>query len=399
MSMLDFEKLSQVIPISASARKVLEKPEMEMSLRLDLSFGDKLFCTDVFVVYYNTVRGPAKGGIRFSPNLTLEQIRLIAEMTTYKTALVGIPFGGGMSGIRIDPREHARFELNEILKEYVHILEKELDPRVYIPAPDYGTGSKDMMVIYGETHIPESVTGKPVSIGGIHGREEATGRGVAVSTRLGVKTVMNKTSDNIRIAIQGFGNVGSNAALFLSESGAKIVAVSDTSGGIFNSDGFDIKELIEHKKEKKYLQEYNAELVSGEELFELDVDVLVLAALEDAITEDNAENIKAKIIVEGANYPITEAADKILVESGKVVMPDILTNSGGVIASYIEWHQGKSGSLSEKKETYSTIDKLMSKTFNNVLKFANLSKLNYRDAALALAVQRVVRAMEDRGLI
>ncbi len=399
MSILNFEKLSKVIPISASARKVLEKPEMEMTLRLDLSFGDKLFCTNVFVVYHNTVRGPAKGGIRFSPDVNLDKIRLLSEIMTYKTALVGVPFGGGKAGIRINPKEHTRFELNAILREFVHILGKELDPRVFIPAPDYGTGPQDMMVIYGETHIPESVTGKPVSVGGIQGRKEATGRGVATSARLGIETTINKPLSDIKIAIQGFGNVGSHTALFLSESGAKIVAVSDTSGGIFNSEGFDIKELMKHKEADKSVQEYNGEPITGEELFELDVDVLVLAALEDAITERNAEDVKAKIIIEGANNPVTNDACQIFKENGKALIPSILASSGGLIASYIEWHKGKSGSLTDKEETYSTIDKLISNTFLSIAKYAKEKELSYREASFAIAVQKVVKAMEDRGLI
>lgn len=399
MSILNFEKLGKVISIPHSARTILEKPEMEITMRLDLFLEDDMLCTDVYVVYYSTVRGPAKGGIRFAPDVTLERTIVFAELMTYKTALVGIPFGGGKSCVRIDPKKYKRFELNDIVREYVHIMSREINPKVYIPAPDVGTGSREMMVIYGETHIPESVTGKPVSVGGIPGRKEATGRGVATTAKLAVKTFMGKYLKNSRIAVQGFGKVGSQVALFLQESGAKIVAVSDTSGGIFSPEGFNVEELVKHKESEKSLQEYPAERISGDELLTLDIDVLVLAALENAITVKNVNDIKAKLIIEGANNPITKEADELLEKNNKTVIPDILASSGGVIASYVEWHQGKSGSLTEKEETYSTIDKLINDTFYNVLDFAKEKGLNYRDASLAVAVQKVISAMEDRGWI
>ncbi len=399
MSILNFEKLEKIISLPVFAREILEKPEKEISMRLDLSFGDRMFCTDAYVVYYNTVRGPAKGGIRFSPNITLERVRVFSELMTYKTAIVGIPFGGGKSGVRINPKEFKRDELTDILKEYVHIMKREIDPRIYIPAPDVGTGEREMMVIYGETHIPESVTGKPVSVGGIPGRKEATGRGVFTSAKLGIETFLDKPINDVKVAVQGFGNVGTYGALFLQESGAKIVAVSDTSGGIFNSEGFDVEELIKLKRSGKYLQDYSSESIPRDELLTLDVDVLILAALEGAVTVKNAKDIKAKLIVEGANNPITEEADEILYKNNKIVIPDILASSGAVIASYVEWHQGKSGSLTEKEETYSTIDKLITDTFNYIVEFSKEKRLNYRDGALAIAVKKIIEAMEDRGWI
>ena len=400
MSILNFEKLGKIIQISDCTRTILEKPEMEMTLRLDLSLGEKMLCTDTYVVYYNTVRGPAKGGIRFAPNVSLENIRNFAEIMTYKTALIGVPFGGGKSAVKINPKEYTRFELNEIVKEFVHIMSKEIDPRVYIPAPDVGTGPREMMVIYGEKHIPECVTGKPVSVGGIPGRKESTGRGVATCVRLGLETIGNdKSIKNVKVALQGFGKVGSQVALFLNEMGAKIIGASDTSGGIFNPNGLNVLELIEHKENNKLLQEYSAEPISGGELFKLDVDVLVLAALENAITEKNANDIKAKLIVEGANNPITKEADEILNGNNKIIIPDILASSGGVIASYVEWYKGKSGSLTEKEEIYSIVDKLIIDTFYQMVQFAKGNRINYRDSALAIAVKKVISAMEDRGWI
>ncbi len=400
MSILNFEKLGKIIQISDCTRTILEKAEMEMTLRLDLSLGEKMLCTDTYVVYYNTVRGPAKGGIRFAPNVSLENTRKFAEIMTYKTALIGVPFGGGKSAVKINPKEYTRFELNEIVKEFVHIMSKEIDPRVYIPAPDVGTGPREMMVIYGEKHIPECVTGKPVSVGGIPGRKESTGRGVATCVRLGLETIGNdKSIKNVKVAVQGFGKVGSQVALFLNEMGAKIIGASDTSGGIFNPNGLNILELIEHKENNKSLQEYSAEPISGDELFKLDVDVLVLAALENAITEKNANDIKAKLIVEGANNPITKEADEILNGNNKIIIPDILASSGGVIASYVEWYKGKSGSLTEKEEIYSIVDKLIIDTFYQMVQFAKGNRINYRDSALAIAVKKVISAMEDRGWI
>ena len=397
MPIIDFDSLGKVISISNDARTLLERSEMEMTLRLDFSFGSKSVSTDLYVVYYNTVRGPAKGGIRMSPEVTLDSIRDLAEIMTYKTALVNIPFGGGKSAIKINPKEFEQYELNDIIREYVRLLKREIHPTVYIPSPDVGTGPREMMVIYGETHMPESVTGKPVTVGGIPGRESATGWGVATSAKFGVELMLNKSMFKRKVAIQGFGKVGPQTALFLKEMGALIVGVSDTSGGIYDSAGLNVEELIKHKESGRPVQEFGSEKISGDDLLTLDVDMLVLAALENAITEENAPDVKADLIVEGANKPITAGAEKIL--KNTTIIPDIFASSGGVIASYIEWHQGKSGSLTEKEEIYATIDKAMHTTFYDMLTFAKENKVNYRTAALSLALRKILSAMQDRGWI
>lgn len=397
MSIIDFSSLEKVVSIPKEARCLLEKPEMEVTMRLDFSFGEKAVSTDLYLVYFNTVRGPAKGGLRFSPAVTLETTRDLAEIMTYKTALVDIPFGGGKSAVRIDPKQYERYELNDIVQEYCRLLKNEIHPTVYIPAPDVGTGPREMMVIYGETHIPESVTGKPVTVGGIPGRETATGWGVASSAKFGIELMLNKSMFKKKVAIQGFGKLGTQIALFLKEMGALIVGVSDTSGGVFDPSGLNVEELVQHKKNGKPVQEFDAEKISGNDLLTMDVDILILAALENAITEENAADVKANLIVEGANRPISAEAEALMNDA--FIIPDIFASSGGVIASYIEWHQGKSGSLTEKEEIYAAIDKALHTTFYNMLLFSKENNSSLRNAALSIAVERLVQAMNDRGWI
>lgn len=399
-SFLNFDWLRKITPISAFAQRILSKPEKEISFRLDIHINKQCFSFDGFAVYYNTVRGPAKGGIRFSPNVTLEETRDLAERMVYKTALVDVPFGGGKSGVRINPREFDRFDVSNVLKEYVHILQRDLYTQAYIPAPDMGTGPVEMMAIYGETHIPESVTGKPVSVGGLPGRNEATGRGAAIISKISAEHFVNKPMSDTTVAIQGFGNVGSFTAYFLNQWGMKIVAISDAKSGIFNPKGIQIPDLMKYSRKDGMLSTLNiGESINNDELLSLDVDVIVPAACENVINLNNAKNICAKIIVEGANGPTTPEADEILKSKNVRVIPDILSNAGGVIASYVEWHQGKSGILTEISETFAIIDKLLQKNFILVKEMAEKWNVSYRDSALAIAVQKVITAMEDRGWI
>jgi glutamate dehydrogenase (NAD(P)+) len=237
-------KLDQAIPIPLKALKLLERSEKETTIFLNVRVDDRTTITaDAFVVYHNTARGPAKGGIRFAPDLTLPEVRDLAERMTWKTALTGIPFGGGKSGVALDPKTLSPYAKREIIREFVHLIRNELTTGSYIPAPDLGTGPREMAVIYGELHIPECVTGKPVAVGGIPGRREATGRGVATAARLAAQRILRKEISECTVAVQGFGNVGRWTARFLSSLGAKVVAISDSKGGAFNGDGLDIEEL------------------------------------------------------------------------------------------------------------------------------------------------------------
>jgi glutamate dehydrogenase/leucine dehydrogenase len=328
--------------------------------------------------------------------VNIEEVRLLAELMTYKTALVKIPFGGGKAGICTDPKKHSPLVIRDLIKQFVRMIENQLLSGAYIPAPDMGTSEKAMAIIYGETGRVETVTGKPPRIGGLPGRREATGRGVSTIAKEAAQKLLHTELDGLRVAVQGFGNVGSWTCKFLSDWGAKIVAVSDQNGGVFNGDGIDINALTSHMQATGTVKGGAGESVTNEDLISMDVDILIPAACEDVITEQNADHVQAKLIIEGANAPTTSAADRILEQKGILVIPDILANSGGVVASYVEWRRAKSGSITKSVETYATIDNLLTESFSDVTAMADEKKITYRDAALALALHEVIESMRDR---
>ncbi|MFN4227405.1 MAG: Glu/Leu/Phe/Val family dehydrogenase [Candidatus Ratteibacteria bacterium] len=399
MAIVSLEKIKKFIDIPVAAEKLLEKNEKEISFSVNLKTKDNevIFC-DSYVVYHNVVLGPAKGGIRMSENVSLEETRRLAKIMTYKNALTELPFGGGKSGIKIDPKIMDEFTRISIIKEYVHMIKEELLAGNYIPAPDLGTNQFDMAVIYGELHKPECVTGKPVKIGGLPGRLEATGRSVSITTKIFIEEIMRDKLKNKRIAIQGFGNVGSWTAYFLNKWNAKIVAISDISGGIYNENGINIDKLFKffNDKSKKIYDYPEGDKITNSQLLEMDVDILIPCAVENVITKENAENIKSKIIIEGANDPIDEKGDEILERKGIIVLPDFLCNSGGVIASYIEWRNGKSGNQTEKEEVFEEIDKKIRKCLFNVHQLKENLKISYREAATYIAIKFLIEAMHER---
>lgn len=401
MTIPAFSELKRYIDLPLNAIKLLSKSEKEITFNLSLRVENgKVIDTDSYVVYYNTVRGPAKGGIRISPLVTLDETRDLAERMVYKSALIGIPFGGGKSAIRIDPENLTVFEKTSLIREYCHLLRFELENNEYIPAPDLGSTPSDMAVIYGRFHKQECVTGKPPSIGGLPGRNEATGFGIFVSTKLALDKFLVKKMNETTIAVQGFGNVGSWASYFLWKSGAKIVAVSDIHGGIYDPKGLNIQELIDLRKQSKNsLDSIGGSKISNSELLNLPVDILVPAAIENVITELNAERLQTKMIIEGANGPVTKNADSILSNRGIEVLPDILVNSGGVIASYIEWRKAKSGSITKKEETFRSIEDIITQAFKEIVKISEQNHVSLRTAAYILATHEVVGTMRDRGWI
>ena len=401
MPPLNLDKISRYLPIPLDARKLLALPEKSITINLNFHAADgSLIIGQAYVVYYNTCRGPAKGGIRFSSNVSLDETCLLAELMVWKTALTGIPFGGGKSGICIDPQKISRQEKITALKEFVHVMHDDLQYGRYIPAPDMGTSESDMAVIFGETHVSESVTGKPVRIGGLAGRREATGRGVATSMRLAAEQLLDSKPGGLTVAIQGFGNVGSWTAHFAQQMGMKVVAVSDVSGGLYSSEGLPIADLMDWQNQGKRLKDFaGPESISNRDLLALDVDILVPAACEDQITAQIAEKVSARVIVEAANAPTTVEADDVLQARRIPLIPDILANSGGVVASYVEWHKAKSGSLTDIRETYATIDELICRTFQSVHRVAQQHDVPLRMAAHILAVDEVVQAMQARGWI
>jgi len=398
---INFESVKKYVDVPDDAIRLLAHPERQQIFNLNVHHDQGLLLqTDAYVVYYSTVRGPAKGGIRFWNDVTLDETTTLAELMVWKTALTGIPFGGGKSGIRADHHNLTRFQKTVILKEFVHLLRNDIVQGAYIPAPDMGTNPTDMAVIFGETHITECVTGKPVGVGGLPGRLQATGRGVSTIADKTANRILKKPIEKTRIAIQGFGNVGSWTAHFLHAKGAKVVAVSDIDGGMADPKGLNIPELMSKKTETTALAELpGSARISNEELLAMDVDILIPAAAGEVIVPANAKNVKAKTVVEGANHPVVAEADPILQNKNIVVVPDILTNAGGVVASYVEWHKGKSGALSSEQETFDVVDKLLSEAFVKMADLAGKNVTDYRSAAMALAVGKVVQSMKERGWI
>ncbi|MDD2486436.1 MAG: Glu/Leu/Phe/Val dehydrogenase [bacterium] len=401
MSSVDFEKLRHCIKIPEAAERLLTKREKEICFNLTIVLDENTVIEgDCYVVYHNTARGPAKGGIRFSPQVTLDETRDLAERMVWKTALAGIPFGGGKSGICLDPTKLTRFQKTAVLKEFVRMIEWELRSGAYVPAPDMGTTPFDMAVIYGETRMPESITGKPPRVGGLPGRREATGHGIAFVSIMGLQEILRQVPERTTVAVQGFGNVGSYTALFLQEYGCKVQAVSDITGGFYNEKGLDVAEMFEYARLNGSLAGYDkGEAITNEDLLLLDVDVLCPCALENVIHAGNAANIKAKMIVEGANGPTTAEADLVLNENEVVIIPDILANSGGVVASYVEWRKAKSGSITEAAETYHTIDDRIGLAFNQMRECSERFKVDNRTAVQVIAVEELVCSMRERGWI
>jgi glutamate dehydrogenase (NAD(P)+) len=356
-------------------------------------------------VHHNDVLGPYKGGIRYHPNVNLGEVTALAMLMTWKTALVNLPLGGAKGGISIDPTLLSRAELQRMTRRYVSEISNFIGPDVDIPAPDMGTNEQVMawiMDTYSQLKgyaIPEIVTGKPVIIGGSLGRKEATGRGVVYCIMEACK-VLNKNLDHhTKVAIQGFGNVGSAAAKKLEKSGAKVIAVSDAKTGVYNKNGLDYRKLISWVKENKTLEAYpEADAVTNEELLTLDVDILIPAATEDTITEGIARKLKCSILAEGANGPITLNAEKIINDRGDIfVIPDVLANAGGVIVSYFEWVQDLQNLFWKEKEINERLWEILSQAYQAVYEFSQKNKVNMRTAALMLGVQKVSQAMLTRG--
>jgi len=397
--MLLDDEIVRLVGISDRALAILSETDRIIDLRLHAHLPSKgPVSIPAYVVYHNAARGPpCKGGIRMSSDITLEETIQLAEIMTYKAALMDLPFGGGKASIVADSGLPPQ-EKGILVREFAHKIRGELTSGAFVPAPDLGTSPREMAAIFGETHMRECVTGKPVGIGGLPGRMEATGYGVAVVAEQAARELLNSELSGLTVGVQGFGNVGSWACTFLSELGAKIIAVTDASGGTVNREGIDIEELKMHVAEHGGVEGYGKHL-SNEELFKLDVDILLPAAIGGVITGQNAGGIKARLIVEGANAPTTREGDEILARKGIPLMPDILANAGGVIASYDEWMLAKSGSRTNKEETYSTIKKALLTAFGEIMDYSSEHEISLRKAALALAASRLVSTMEDRGWV
>ncbi len=355
-------------------------------------------------IQHNGARGPFKGGIRYHPNVTLDEVTALAMWMTWKCAVADIPYGGAKGGVCCNPKEMSKSELERLTRRYASLLLDFIGPYRDVPAPDVYTDAQTMawiMDTYSQFKgysVPECVTGKPLSVGGSEGRAEATSRGVALCTREAAKHLGLKLK-GATVAVQGYGNVGWNAAKIAHSMGCEIVAVSDSRGGIYCPKGLNPSEVYEHKSKTGSVANYEGcENITNEELLETKCDILIPAALENQITKANAGNIKAKIIAEGANGPVTPEADKVLHEKGVFLVPDILANSGGVTASYFEWVQNLTREHWRLEDVNRKLEEKIVRAFNDVCKLAKQEENDMRTAALTLGVGRVSEAIKTLGL-
>jgi glutamate dehydrogenase (NAD(P)+) len=400
-----FDYAAQRLSLDPGLYKVLRSPEKQIIVSVPfLRDNGEVDVYTGYRVLYNTSRGPAKGGIRFDMNVTLDEVKALAAWMTWKCAVVNIPFGGAKGGVVCDPATLSNAELERITRRYTSAIIDTLGPDSDVPAPDVNTNER-MMAWIMDTYsmhkrhtVTAVVTGKPVEMGGSLGRREATGRGCMIVTREALKRLGMPVAGT-RVVVQGFGNVGSIAAQLMEELGLTIVAVSDKSGGIYNPKGLRIKELQQHVKLHRFLSEYKeADQVPHDELLTLDCDVLVPAALENVITSHNARDIKARIICEGANGPTTANADKILEEKGVFIIPDILANAGGVTVSYFEWVQDRGGYFWDEDTVNQRLERIMMQSFDEVVAMANKHGVNLRIGAYMQAIDRVGAVHRLRGL-
>lgn len=402
---LFYDRTADRLGLSPGIREMLRRPWRELQVQVPVRMDDGRI--EVFAGYrvqHNGARGPYKGGVRFHPRADLEEVRTLAALMTWKTALLDLPFGGAKGSVQCDPRQLSTNELNRLTRRFTLNIEHLLAPNRDIPAPDLGTNAQTMawmMDAYGQLHgyNPAIVTGKPVELGGSLGREAATGRGVSfVLDEAAEAHGLHPTES--RVVVQGYGNVGSWATRLVADLGYKIVGVSDVSGGIYNPLGVDISQLMLHKRQGGTISEFPAgERVTNSELLELDCEVLIPAAIDNVITAENAHRIKAPLILEAANHPITPDADDLLGDRGVIVLPDILVNAGGVVVSYFEWSQNLQEFHWEEERVNRELRKVMLQAFHQVQQKVDSEDVTYRQAAFEIAVQRVARAVELRGFV
>jgi glutamate dehydrogenase (NAD(P)+) len=400
-----FDYAAQRLSLDPGLYKVMRAPEKQVIVSVPIvrDSGD----VDVYTGYrvlYNTSRGPAKGGIRFDTTVTLDEVTALAAWMTWKCAVVNIPFGGAKGGVACDPFQLSNSELERVTRRYTSAIIDTLGPDSDVPAPDINTNERvmawimDTYSMHKRHTVTAVVTGKPVEMGGSLGRREATGRGCMLVTREALKR-LRLPIEGTRVAVQGFGNVGSVAAQLMENLGLRVVAVSDKSGGIYNPKGLRVRDVLQHYRQRRLLADYKeAEHIRNEDLLTLDCEVLVPAALENVITSHNANAIKARIICEGANGPTTAGADKILESNGVFVIPDILANAGGVTVSYFEWVQDRSGYFWDEEMVNQRLERIMVESFDEVAGMAGRHGINLRVGAYMLAIERVAAVHRLRGM-
>jgi glutamate dehydrogenase (NAD(P)+) len=400
-----FDEAASRLNLDPGIWKVLHYPSREIIVHIPVSMDDGTI--EVFTGYrvqHSTARGPGKGGIRYAPDVSLDEVRALASWMTWKCAVVNIPFGGAKGGVICDPKHMSQGELERMTRRYTASLIEFIGPEKDVPAPDMNTNEQTMAWIMdtysmhmGQT-VTSIVTGKPVNIGGSRGRKEATGRGISVVTDQALKH-LNMVASETSVIVQGFGNVGSNAANLLWEKGYKIIGIGEFDGALYNPNGIDISELLQHKARSGSIHNFpGAKPFDKDALLTQPCDVLIPAATENVITSRNAASLQCRILCEGANGPTTVKADAILAEKGVFVIPDILANAGGVTTSYFEWVQDRMGYFWTEDEVNQRLDRIMIDSFNDVLQYAIAHSVNNRIAAYMLAIDRVAYTTKQRGI-
>jgi glutamate dehydrogenase (NAD(P)+) len=401
-----FNKAADILQLGKRERDILSSPEKIVMVHLPVVMDDG--STQVFEGYrviHSTVLGPSKGGIRYAMEVNLDEVKALSAWMSWKCAAVNIPYGGGKGGIKCEPRKMSAGEKERLTRMYTAAMIEVFGPDLDIPAPDMGTGPQEMAWIVSEfsrlmsgKYYPAVVTGKPLELGGSKGRVEATGRSV-MTTCLAALKKLNMSPDKCTAAVQGFGNVGSIGAKLLSQQGIKVVAISDHTGAFYNKNGFHIGQAIQYKeKNGGTLEGFNGgDKITNGELLELEVDILAPCALENVITAANANNIKAKLIVEGANGPVDSAADPIIDKKGIMVVPDIVANAGGVTCSYFEWVQNRRGHYYTENEVNERVDQIIAAAFEETFQAHVVHKVDMRTAAYLVSVDRVARGLRLRG--
>jgi glutamate dehydrogenase (NAD(P)+) len=405
LARLQLHKVADVFGIDDRLVNVLQECKKSVEVSIPTSMDDgSVRAFKGFRVQHNIARGPSKGGIRYHPDVTLDEVKSLAMWMTWKCALMGLPFGGAKGGVVCNPKQMSRNELEGMTRRFTSEIINEIGPEKDIPAPDVGTNAATMAWIFDTYSMNKGhsvlgvVTGKPLTIGGSLGREEATARG-ALFCLLSALKAQGRSLEGTTVAVQGFGNVGSFFAKFVAELGATVVAISDSTGGIHNPDGIDVAAAFAHKRGGGSLAELKGgDAISNDELLLLDCDVLAPCALEQVITLDNADQVRARLVVEGSNGPVTPAADDVLEGNGVLVLPDVLANAGGVVVSYFEWVQGLQEYFWKENEVNARLNEIVTRAFDETWATVQERKVSMRLGAYGLAVQRVAEATVTRGL-
>ena len=400
-----FDQAAKKLNLDEGLCKILRQPNREIIVHIPVMMDSgQMEVFTGFRVQHSIARGPAKGGVRYSPDVTLDEVRALASWMTWKCAVVNIPFGGAKGGIICDPKKMSQTELERLTRRYTAELVEFIGPEKDVPAPDMGTNEQTMawMMDTYSMHMRQTVTavvtGKPINMGGSRGRLEATGRGLLVVCDEALKK-LNMNREETRVIVQGFGNVGSNAARLMHEAGYRIIGVAEWDGALYNRNGIDVSALVEYRQRNHTIKGFpGVEPSTSAELLVADCDILMPAATENQITTQNAANVKARILCEGANGPTTAAADDILSEKGVFVIPDILANAGGVTASYFEWVQDRQGYFWKESVVNEQLEHIMRSSFEDVVRFAETHNVNNRLAAYMLAIDRVAFTIRQRGI-